>query len=58
MKIKETVLLYPKSMRTNYFRGEGLVSTVSDNKSKVEKLFKDFSLDLSSEENIKKFLNL
>lgn len=58
MKIKETVLLYPRNMRTNYFRGEGLLSAVCNNKTKVEKIFKEYSLDLSTDENVKKFLNL
>ena len=58
MKIKETVLLYPKSMRTNYFRGEGLTEAVGNSKGKIEKIFKEFSLDLSTDENVSKFLNL
>lgn len=58
LKIKETVVLYPKNMRTNFFRGEHLLEICKENMQKIEKIFEEYSLKLESEDDVERFLQL
>ena len=58
LKIKETVVIYPKKLRTNYFRGDNLASIIAHNAEKVAEMFSEYNLELQTNDDITTFLSL
>lgn len=57
LKFKETIMIFPRTMRTNYCRGEDLLKEVEAHHEEIEKIFRAFTVDLSNKAKIVDFLS-
>lgn len=57
LKVKETIMVAPRTMRTNYFRGEDIIQAIEGHGDEVEKIFRAFAIDIDNRSKITDFLS-